>query len=61
MTTNIGTIDRAARVILGVIIVTLTALGKISPWGWLGVMLVITGAIKFCPAYSLFGFKTCKK
>ena len=61
MTTNIGTIDRAARVILGLIIVTLTALGKISPWGWLGVMLVITGAIKFCPAYSLFGFKTCKK
>lgn len=61
MTTNIGTIDRAARVILGIIIVTLTALGKISPWGWLGVMLMITGAIKFCPAYSLFGFKTCKK
>jgi len=61
MTTNIGTIDRAARVILGIIIVTLTALGKISPWGWLGVMLIITGAIKFCPAYSLFGFKTCKK
>ena len=61
MTTNIGTIDRAARVILGVIIVTLTVLGKISPWGWLGVMLIITGAIKFCPAYSLFGFKTCKK
>ena len=61
MTTNIGTIDRTARVILGIIIVTLTALGKISPWGWLGVMLIITGAIKFCPAYSLFGFKTCKK
>ena len=61
MTTNIGTIDRAARVVLGIIIVTLTALGKISPWGWLGVMLIITGAIKFCPAYSLFGFKTCKK
>ena len=61
MTINIGTIDRAARVILGIIIVTLTALGKISPWGWLGVMLIITGAIKFCPAYSLFGFKTCKK
>ena len=61
MTTNIGTIDRAARVILGVIIVTLTALGKISPWGWLGVMLIITATIKFCPAYSLFGFKTCKK
>ena len=61
MTINIGTIDRAARVILGIIIVTLTALGKISPWGWLGVMLIITGAIKFCPAYSLLGFKTCKK
>jgi len=61
MTTNIGTIDRAARVILGVIIVTLTALGKISPWGWLGVMLIITATIKFCPAYSLFRFKTCKK
>jgi hypothetical protein len=61
MTANIGTIDRVARIILGVIIVTLTALGKISPWGWLGLMLIITGAFKFCPAYTLFGFKTCNK
>lgn len=58
---NVGGIDRAGRVIIGVILVTLTAIGKVGPFGWLGLILIATGAFRFCPAYSLFGIKTCKK
>ncbi|MFZ6842988.1 YgaP family membrane protein [Undibacterium sp. RuTC16W] len=28
-------------------------------WGWLGIVPVLTGTFRFCPAYRLFGFSTC--
>lgn len=59
MTTNIGTVDRMLRLGLGIILIALTLLGTIGIWGWLGLVLVGTAFLKFCPAYALFGFKTC--
>lgn len=61
MTLNVGGLDRTARVVIGIILITLAALQIISPWGWLGIILVITGTSRYCPAYSLFGVRTCKK
>jgi hypothetical protein len=60
MTTNAGTIDRALRVAVGLALIALTALGTIGLWGWVGVVLLATGLIGWCPAYSLLGIKTCK-
>jgi hypothetical protein len=34
-------------------------MGTIGPWGWLGVVLVATGVIRFCPLYPLLGLSTC--
>ena len=59
MTTNIGTVDRMLRLGLGIVLIVLTLLGTIGIWGWLGLVLVGTAFLKFCPAYALFGFKTC--
>ena len=59
MTTNIGTIDRMLRLGLGIVLIALTLFGTIGIWGWLGLVLVGTAFLKFCPAYALFGFKTC--
>jgi hypothetical protein len=61
MTLNVGGLDRTARVVVGIILITLAALQIISPWGWLGIILVVTGTSRHCPAYSLFGVRTCKK
>jgi hypothetical protein len=61
MTLNVGGLDRTARVVIGIILITLAALQIISPWGWLGIILVVTGTSRHCPAYSLFGVRTCKK
>ena len=59
--TNVGTLDRIARVVLGVFLISLVFVGPQSPWGWIGVVPLLTAAIKFCPAYKLFGLRTCAK
>lgn len=59
MKLNVGTIDRALRVALGLILVVLAALGYIGVWGWIGLVPLATGLFKFCPLYTLLGINTC--
>lgn len=59
MKMNVGTIDRAIRIIAGVILITLAAMGIFSPWGWIGVVPLLTGIFMFCPVYTMFGMNTC--
>ena len=61
MKANVGTIDRALRVALGIILIGLTVSGAIGVWGWIGIVPLATGIFRFCPAYSLLGIKTCKR
>jgi hypothetical protein len=61
MKINIGSIDRVSRIVIGVIILTLTALNIIGPWGWLAIGFIVSGVFKFCPAYSFLGIHTRKK
>ena len=61
MKVNVGSIDRVLRITAGVIIITFTALGMISPWGWLAIGLIISGVIQNCTLYSLLGVSTLKK
>jgi hypothetical protein len=60
MTKNEGGLDRGIRVIAGLALIALTLTGQIGAWGWIGVVPLLTGLIGWCPAYSLFGLKTCK-
>ncbi len=60
MNINVGTVDRAARIVVGLGLITLAATGTVGVWGWIGVVPVLTGALGVCPAYSLLGVKTCK-
>lgn len=59
MTVNVGGLDRAIRVIVGLALIGLTLAGTIGVWGWIGVVPLATGLLKTCPLYSIFGFKTC--
>lgn len=61
MKTNLHSIDRAIRVILGIVLIGLAITGVIGWWGYLGVVALATGAMKFCPLYRLLGISTCKK
>jgi hypothetical protein len=60
MKVNVGSVDRVLRITAGVVIVTFTALGMISPWGWLAIGLIISGVLRNCTLYSLLGINTCK-
>jgi len=59
MKTNVGSIDRIARLLIGLLLITLAAMGTIGVWGWIGVVLVATAALSFCPLYTVFGLNTC--
>ena len=60
MPRNEGSIDRLARLIAGLILITLVFVGPKTPWGWVGLVPLLTGLIGWCPAYTLFGINTCK-
>ena len=56
---NVGTVDRALRIIVGLVLIGLAATGTVGWWGWLGVIPLATGMFRFCPAYGLLGINTC--
>jgi hypothetical protein len=60
MKVNEGSIDRAVRIVVGLVLISLVFIGPQSPWGWIGVVPLATGLIGWCPAYTLFGIDTCK-
>lgn len=65
MTANVGKIDRVLRAVVGVILLALALFG-----GWtgtmfwiglvVGVVMLATSGMKFCPAYRILGVNTCK-
>ena len=59
MNTNVGTIDRVLRIAAGVVLIALAAAGKVGWWGYIGVVPLLSGLFRFCPAYSLLGIRTC--
>jgi hypothetical protein len=60
MKTNVGTIDRILRVIIGLGI--LGAGYYFKNWlGLIGIVPLLTATFRFCPAYLPFGLSTCKR
>jgi hypothetical protein len=57
---NEGNLDRVLRVAGGLAILSLAFVGPKTAWAYLGVIPMITGLVGFCPAYALFGIRTCK-
>lgn len=59
MKKNVGGIDRVLRIVLGVVLLALVFVGPQTPWGWIGVVPLLTGLFNFCPFYPLLGLNTC--
>ncbi|MFM2396827.1 MAG: hypothetical protein RLZZ144_77 [Pseudomonadota bacterium] len=59
MNLNIGGLDRILRIIAGLALIGLAVSGTIGVWGWIGVVPLLTGLFKFCPAYAIFGISSC--
>ncbi len=56
---NEHTVDRAIRVVLGLALLAAAVTGRFAPWGWLGVIPLLTGLLGSCPLYTLLGIGTC--
>ena len=66
MKANMGTIDKAIRIALAVLVGVLYFLGQISGvtaivLGILAVVFVLTSLVSFCPLYLPFGISTRPK
>jgi hypothetical protein len=67
---NVGSVDRILRALLGIVLLllpfipaTAAALAGLGAWIWVlplvGAVLLLTAIFRFCPAYRLFGIRTC--
>lgn len=60
MQANVGSVDRAIRILVGLALIGATLLDLIGAWGWLGLVPLATGVFRFCPVYLPFGLRTCE-
>jgi hypothetical protein len=59
MKSNVGGFDRILRIAVGALLIVLAALNVIGVWGYIGIVPLLTGVFRFCPAYLPFGWSTC--
>ena len=52
-------LDRAVRVVLGLALLAVAFVGPRTPWGYLGIVPLLTGILGSCPLYTLLGIGTC--
>lgn len=69
MTTNVGTIDRVFRIVLGLVLLAAPFISGMALFASTpatiisviaGIVMLGTSAMKFCPMYRIFGIRTCK-
>lgn len=68
MIKNVGQIDRWLRLVAGVALILAAFFTGFGASGWLHWALIVVGVIAAgtaligtCPAYSLFGIRTCRR
>ncbi|WP_114392617.1 YgaP family membrane protein [Oleisolibacter albus] len=61
MTKNIGGLDRALRLVAGLVLLSLLLVleGDARWFGLIGLVPLATGLMRWCPLYTLLGIKTC--
>jgi hypothetical protein len=60
MKSNVGNIDKILRIVLGVVIIVLGFVLH-TWWGLVGVVLIATGFLNWCPIYAVLGLSTKPK
>lgn len=59
MKKNIHPIERAVRVIVGLVLISMAFIGPANLWFLLGIFPILTGLSGWCPPYQLLGISTC--
>jgi hypothetical protein len=60
MRVNVGTADRAVRIVVGLALLSLILIldGNVRWWGLVGLQPLVTGLIGWCPLYIPLGIDT---
>lgn len=61
MEKNIGNVDKAVRILVGLVLLALVFVGPQTPIGWLGVPVILIALFGWCPLYKVLGVSSCKK
>ena len=59
MNSNVGTVDRTLRILVGLVLIVMAATGTVGWWGWIGIVPLLTGLAGRCVMYRLLGINTC--
>lgn len=59
MKQNVGKTDKYIRIVLGTIILAIGIFFQ-SWWGLIGIVLILTALVSWCPVYVPFGISTCE-
>lgn len=60
--TNVGTIDRIVRVVVGLALIAGFFVYPEASYRWaylIGIVPLVTGLVAICPVYSVLGLSTC--
>jgi len=65
MTRNVGGVEQGIRVVIGIALLALAFLhvvtGTMAVVAYIvGAVALITGMIRYCPAWTIFGINTCQ-
>lgn len=58
MRSNVGTVDRALRVSVGLGLIGAAVSGLIGPWGWIGAVPLLSALSGVCPLYRAVRLST---
>lgn len=60
MNINIGNVDRVLRILVGLALIGWSAFFQGPSWAYVGILPLLTGLVRWCPAYAVFGIATSK-
>ena len=58
MKTNVGGADKILRIVAGIALLAWAVFGG-PVWALIGIVLLATGLLGWCPAYTMLGMNTC--
>lgn len=61
MKKNVGNADKWIRIVVGLVLISLVFIGPKTAWGWIGLVLIGTALINFCPIWAALKISTRKE
>jgi Protein of unknown function (DUF2892) len=58
---NVGPVDRVVRIAIGLALMACVFVGPQTPFGWLGILPILSAVMGYCGLYRILGISTYKR